>query len=118
MGQPVQHFEINSRDFRKAQQFYKQVFDWNIQEHEGMPYALIAPEGERSIGGGIGQVQEGQQPGITFYVTVDNLQAYLDRAEKSGGKTVLKPTPIPNVGSCAMFTDPDGNMVGLFRGQE
>jgi predicted enzyme related to lactoylglutathione lyase len=116
MGAPVVHWEISSGDYKKAQAFYQQVFDWKIQEHEGMPYALVAPEGEGSIGGGIGATQEGQGPSITFYVSVDDLQAYLDKAEAAGGKAVMPPTPIPGVGSCAMFADPDGNVIGLFKG--
>jgi predicted enzyme related to lactoylglutathione lyase len=118
MGKPVVHFEINSRDYKKAQDFYKHVFDWKMQEHEGMPYAVIAAEGDGSIGGGIGAVQEGQNPNVTFYVNVEDLQTYLDKATKAGGKTVLEPTPIPGVGSCAMFTDLDGNVIGLFKGGE
>lgn len=115
MGAPIVHFEISSRDYKKAQEFYRKVFDWKISEHEGMPYALVADEGEKSIGGGIGAVQDGQQPGVTFYARVNDLQAYLDKAEKAGGKTVLPPTPIPGVGACAMFTDLDGNVIGLFK---
>lgn len=116
MGAPVVHFEINARDYKKSQQFYGAVFDWKIKEHEGMPYALVESDGLNAIGGGIGQTQEGQQPGVTFYVNVDDLGAYLKRVEKAGGKTVLPPTPIPGIGSCAMFADPDGNVIGLFKG--
>ncbi len=116
MGMPVVHWEINSRDYKKAQKFYREVFNWTVTEHEGMPYAMVNDEGKGSIGGGIGNVQPGQNPSLTFYVSVDDLQAYLNKAERAGGKTVLPPTPIPGVGSCAMFADLDGNVVGLFKG--
>lgn len=115
MGSPVVHFEISSSDYKKAEKFYKSVFDWTTQGHEGMPYLLVQPEGDGSIGGGIGNTQEGQPTGVMFYVKVDDLQAYLDKAEKAGGKTKMPPTPIPGVGSCAMFTDFDGNVIGLFK---
>ena len=115
MGQPVVHFEIVARDYKKAMEFYGKVFDWTYNEPEGMPYGMVAPLGKDSIGGGIGPTQEGEQPYVTFYVQVDDLQTYLDKAEANGGKTVLKPTPIPGIGSCAMFTDLDGNAIGLFK---
>jgi predicted enzyme related to lactoylglutathione lyase len=53
---------------------------------------------------------------LTIYVLVDDLQASLDKAQSLGGKTVVPPTPIPNVGSFALFTDPEGHVIGLFKG--
>lgn len=114
MAQPVVHWEINSRNYKAAHKFYGELFDWDIQHNEEMKYGLVAPAGERSIGGGIGPAQN-DQPLLTFYVQVDDIQAYLDKAEKLGGKTLLGPTPIPGIGSCGMFADPDGLVVGLFK---
>jgi predicted enzyme related to lactoylglutathione lyase len=53
---------------------------------------------------------------VTVYVQVDDLAAYLARAESLGGKTAIKPTDIPGGGAFAMVQDPDGNMVGLYKG--
>src|SRR5262249_32497256 len=51
----------------------------------------------------------------TVYVETDNPQAVLDRAESLGGKTVVPVTVIPNFVTWAMFNDPDGLLVGLFK---
>lgn len=118
MPVPVVHFEITASDAGKSKAFYSKLFDWSFQTHEGFDYHLVGPANDKSIGGGLGPVQEGQSPMLTFYVQVDDLQKYLDKAEGLGGKTVLPPTPIPGVGSCAMFTDPDGLVIGLFKGQQ
>jgi predicted enzyme related to lactoylglutathione lyase len=46
---------------------------------------------------------------------VDDLQAYLDRAAKLGGRTVVPPTPLAgDFGSFAVLADPDGQLVGLW----
>ena len=46
-----------------------------------------------------------------FYVQVDDLQKYLDKAVKLGGKVCVPPIQIsPEIGWMAMFTDPDGNI--------
>lgn len=50
-----------------------------------------------------------------FYVQVDDLDAYLKKAESLGGRTVVPPTEIPNMVTFAMFADPDGNAVGLIK---
>jgi len=115
MGHPVVHFEIASKDYKKSQQFYKSLFDWKIEEPPGMPYGMISAEGDKSIGGGIGQVDGGKAPSLTFYVMVDDLQAYLKKAESLGGKTLVPPSPIPGIGHFAMFADPDGLAIGLFK---
>ena len=52
---------------------------------------------------------------MTFYAQVDDLQAYLDKAEQLGGMTVMPPTEIPNVVTLAMFSDPEGNIIGMVK---
>ena len=54
---------------------------------------------------------------MTFYVQVDDLQSYLNRAEELGGKTLVPPVEIPT-GSFAWMADPDGNIVGLWKPKE
>jgi hypothetical protein len=115
MASPVVHWEIGGTDPAKTREFYAKLFDWSVEVHEGMDYGLVQPAGEGSIGGGIGPVPPGGQPYVTFYVQVDDLQKALDKAESLGGKTVLPPTPIPDIGSCAMFTDPNGVAIGLYK---
>ena len=116
MGNPVCHFEIMGKDYQKSMGFYKDLFDWKISEHEGMSYGMVEAGAEKgAIGGGICPTQEGAPPSLTFYVLVDDLQAYLDKAVKLGGKPVVPPTPIPGIGGFAMFADLDGNVVGLFK---
>lgn len=115
MSQPVVHFEINVKDRAKSAEFYSQLFGWKTSTATGFDYSLVEPAHEKTIGGGIGPYQPGQGPSITFYVGADDLQASLNKAEKLGGRTVMPPTPIPGIGSCAMFADLDGNVVGLFK---
>ncbi|RME27066.1 MAG: VOC family protein [Candidatus Zixiibacteriota bacterium] len=117
MPKPVVHFEICGSDYQKTKQFYGELFEWSPQEWDGggMPYGMVEAAGDRAIGGGL-MATDGKFPTyVTFYVQVDDLQAYLDKAEKLGGKTIMPPTPIPGVGASAMFADPDGNMIGLFK---
>ena len=117
MPDPVVHFEICGSDYEKTKTFYSELFGWRPKEWEGGPskYGLVEPAGDRAIGGGL-MATDGRFPTfVTFYVQVDDLQKYLDKANELGGKTILPPTPIPGVGASAMFADPDGNMIGLFK---
>ncbi len=114
MGEPVVHWEIGAKDIGKIQEFYGKLFDWQI-ESVGFPGYSQVNTGQEGIRGGIMQIKEDIPPYVTFYVAVDDLQAYLDKAEALGGKTVVPPTPIPTIGAFAVFTDPEGHGIGLFQ---
>jgi predicted enzyme related to lactoylglutathione lyase len=109
VSNPVVHFEVNGRDGKKLQQFYSQLFGWKINAGNPMNYGVVeAAEG--GIGGGVGG---GGQSGVTFYIAVDDPQAYLNKIESMGGKTVVPVTTIPGMVTFAQFADPEGNIVGL-----
>ena len=76
---------------------------------------IVDTGSDTGIGGGIMQTPPLVPPYLTFYVGVDDLDKYLRRAQELGGSTVLGPMPVGQVGAFAMFADPDGNIVGLFR---
>jgi predicted enzyme related to lactoylglutathione lyase len=111
MGNPVVHFEIVAKDAAKSQEFYAKLFDWHIDADNPMSYGMVDTHSEGGIGGGI--TGEGANTGVTFYVQVDDLQAYLDKAESLGGKTIMPPMEIPDMVKLAVFSDPEGNVIGI-----
>ena len=116
MGQPVAFFEVISPDAGRAQAFYAELFGWAVQADPAMGgYALVdTGAGEGAIGGGIGPGEPGER-NVKIYMRVDDLDRYLDRAERLGGKRLVPPTDLPaGYGRFAVFTDPDGNPVGLW----
>ena len=119
MGQPVVHFEIAGKDATKLQDFYSELFDWKVKVNEAMGYGVVETGGEGGINGGIFSPPGGTPPYTMFYIHVDDLQAHLTRIESLGGKTVVAPMDIPGEGSSiAIFSDLDGNQVGLFSGEK
>jgi predicted enzyme related to lactoylglutathione lyase len=111
MGRPVVHFEIGCRNLQKTQDFYTQMFDWKMQPMG--PAAMIAGE----TGGIAGHMSAlGHEPHhyTIFYVEVDDVGAYLKKAEGLGGKTLVPPVKIPT-GTFAWMQDPEGNTVGLWK---
>ena len=115
MGQPVVHWEIASNDAKRLQEFYSKLFGWTVNSDNPMHYGIVDTRGQGGINGGIMQTERGMPSYVTFYVNVDDLQAYLDKAAALGAKTAVPPTPIPDMGAFAMFTDLDGNLIGLFK---
>ena len=114
MANQVSWFEVVGQDGEKLRSFYGDVFGWkfNVPSPE-MNYGMTEDAG---IGGGIGQAQGG--PGhATFYVGVADPQAALDKIEGAGGKTVVPVTEMEIV-TFAMFTDPEGHLVGLYKSDD
>jgi predicted enzyme related to lactoylglutathione lyase len=118
MGQPVVFFEVLSTDYERAQSFYRELFNWKINVDPALGgYGLVdTGAGEHAVGGGIGPPSRPGVTGVKFFVQVDDLDAYLDRAEALGGKRAVPPTDLPGeLGRYAIITDPDGNDVGLWH---
>lgn len=115
MGQPVVHFEITARNGKRLQDFYAKLFGWKIDASNPMNYGIVDTQSEGGIGGGIGPTDG--ESGVTFYIEVDDPQAYVDRIESAGGKTVVPVTEIPGMVTFAQFADPEGNVVGLVKGE-
>lgn len=118
MGNPVVHFQIAGPDGPALQQFYRDLFGWNVhtQGEEMGNYGLVHTN-EGGIGGGIMETTEDMPASnyVTFYIQVDDLQAALDKLFGLGGTTVMPPMEIaPGMGSIAMFTDPAHNTIGLY----
>jgi predicted enzyme related to lactoylglutathione lyase len=111
MGQPVVHFEIGCKDQARTEEFFGKLFGWAIQR--AGPASLI-DTGGGGINGHITALGHEPYRYVTVYVQVDDLQAYLAKAESLGGKTLVPPVEIP-AGSFAWFADPDGNTIGLWK---
>jgi predicted enzyme related to lactoylglutathione lyase len=117
MGQPVAFFEVVSPDQERAQKFYAELFGWQVNADPAMGgYALVdTGAGPDAIGGGIGTSDDPADRGVKIYMRVDDLDGYLDRAERLGGQRIGAPIDLPgDAGRIALFTDPDGNKVGLW----
>lgn len=112
MGQPVVHFEIGCSDMGKTADFFKRLFDWEVQAMG--PATMINTGASGGIQGHISSLGHEPHHYTIFYVKVDDVQTYLDKAAALGGKTLVPPVQIP-MGTFAWFADPEGNTIGLWK---
>ncbi|MAY80657.1 MAG: glyoxalase [Deltaproteobacteria bacterium] len=113
MSNPVVHFQIGGRNAAKLRGFYNEVFGWEVDE--ATPIGGIRTHAGTGIDGGLHQVDETQAPYLAVYVAVDDLEGTVAKAEQNGAKIIVPPTDVNGVGSFAMFTDPEGNCIGLWH---
>ena len=113
MGQPVVHFEIGCRNSTTTTEFYAQLFDWKMEPYG--PASMISTGASTGIQGHITSLGHEPHNYVAIYLQVDDLDAYLERAGKLGGKTLVPPTEVPGMGRFAWLADPEGTIVGLWK---
>ena len=116
MGNPVTFFEVVGTDPEALRRFYGDAFGWQMRPFPPIAgYAVVGPGSEGGATGGIGPAYDDDGPGhATFYVEVANLYEALQKVEDLGGRTVMEPTDLQGL-SIALFADPEGHLVGLFK---
>lgn len=120
MGNAVVHFEIMGKDAAGLQRYYQELFGWEVDTNNPVNYGMVPREGNVTpegigIGGGIAAAPEGYQGGVTFYVEVPDVEAGLAKAESLGGSRLMGPDKIMDQVEIGMFTDPEGNPIGLVK---
>jgi predicted enzyme related to lactoylglutathione lyase len=108
---PVGWVEIMGKDAARAQKFYGDLFGWKVDAANPMNYGMVQGD-DYPVGVGIAGSMDGK-PLVTAYVTVDDLQATLDKAKSLGGEIVMPPMDVPEGPKIAQFKDPDGNVIGI-----
>jgi uncharacterized protein len=109
----IVHVEIPTANAEQSGDFYNQLFGWKITPVPDMNYTLWEPE--VGPGGGFTQVGKDSKVGdVIIYVDSDDIDADLKKAEKLGGKVLVKKSEIPGTGWFGLFTDPTGNMIAVY----
>jgi predicted enzyme related to lactoylglutathione lyase len=111
---------------------YPQFYQWRnpMSEHHVVHVEFSAQDREAAgmnyttfdtgdVGGGFNPVSENNPAGtVLVYIGTDDIDASLAKAESLGGRTVTPKTEIPGTGWFGFFSDPTGNMIGLFTALE
>jgi predicted enzyme related to lactoylglutathione lyase len=122
---PVVHFEMPAEDRARVKKFYEEVFGWKMTQlgPEMGEYLLAATSpldennmhiNKGAINGGFYQKGEaGTIPHIV--ISVEDLAKHMEVVQNAGGKIQGEPMDIPGIGKFVMFTDSEGNRVGMLQ---
>jgi len=122
MSGRVVHFEVPFDNGDRAQAFYQSAFGWNMLPMPEMSYTMVStgPTGDQGpsepgyIGGGMMERNEFFR-GPVITIDVDDINATLAKIEELGGKIVRPRQEVGEMGFTAYFTDPEGNLTGLWQ---
>jgi hypothetical protein len=110
-GRFVWH-ELMTPDPGAAQGFYTAVAGWGTQPF-GDAYTMWTA-GSTPIGGVMALPDPTAPIGWLAYISVPDVQAAAAQLQSLGGRIIKAPAVIPNVGTFAIVTDPQGAMFCLF----
>lgn len=110
--------EIPATDFPRAVKFYEAILGINIEEMEMGDATLgVLPNDEGTVNVVLakGNDYKPTMDGAVLYLNAGNdLQPMLDRVKQNGGQILVPKTEIsPEMGYFALFTDTEGNKLGL-----
>ena len=123
MSGRVVHFEIPFDDGDRARRFYKEAFDWQVQEMPGMDYTMVTtgPRGDQGptepgyINGGMVARQNSPATGPVITVDVESIDVALERITDLGGSPLVPKQPVGEMGFAAYAKDTEGNVIGLWE---
>ena len=107
--------ELMTTDVAAARAFYGELLGWEMRDEPtpNEPYTLLKA-GNRDVGGMMAADDtQGALPAWMAYVTVDDVDKQVTRAEQLGGKLISPPRDIPDVGRFAVISDPQGAKLAL-----
>jgi len=119
-GRPIVHMEIVSNSPAAADKFYAEAFGWNIKVDPTFDYHQFQTSPEQ--GGAFIAPHEGneQYPDyklgqVLLYIGSDDIEADLVKIVELGGKVINPTFEIPGTGWMAVFQDPGGSRLALYK---
>lgn len=112
--------ELLTSDVKAAKSFYGQLFGWTYEDApmDDMTYTLVKAGGEEVAGIMPTPVESGPMPPAWgVYVTVDDIDAAAEKAVALGGKVLLPPQDVPEVGRFCVISDPQGAFISMITYQ-
>jgi len=109
----VCYIEMPAIDVNGSASFYKKVFGWNIRVRGDGNIAFDDTIGEVS-GTWITGRKASTEPGLLIYIMVDSVAATIDSVIANGGK-IVQPIGMDAPEITARFSDPAGNVIGLYQ---
>jgi len=112
--------ELATDDPQAAQQFYGQLFGWQIDISDDPQYggyAMGMIDGRAAAG--IGGKTDASRPTVwSLYVGTDYIEGLVGRVTQEGGTVVAPPFDVRDQGRMAVFQDPAGAFISAWQGTQ
>ena len=107
------YIEMPATDIARSSDFYQHVFGWNIRTRGDGSTAFDDTTGQVSGAWVIGR-PPATTPGLLVYIMVDSVAATVESVLANGGE-IVQPLGADAPEITARFSDPAGNVIGLYQ---
>ena len=107
------YIEMPATDIDLSASFYKTVFGWNIRQRGDGATAFDDTTGQVS-GAWVLNRKPMTEIGLLFYIMVDDIETSVKAVIENGG-AIVQPVGMDAPEITARFTDPGGNIIGLYQ---
>src|SRR5262245_26011620 len=113
MNGKICYLEMPAKVIGQSAAFYSQVFGWRIRQRGDGATAFDDTTGEVSGAWVLGR-PAWSEPGLLFYIMVDNIEATIQAVLAHGG-VIVQQLGVDAPEITARFRDPGGNIIGLYQ---
>jgi uncharacterized protein len=110
------YLEIPADDIEKSASFYESVFSWPLRDKGTEHVAFDDTVGVVS-GMWVADRKPSPEPGLLIYVMMDSVADTIEKVKANGGK-IVQPIGLDAPEITARFSDPFGNVLGLYQNPE
>lgn len=109
--------ELDTPDQKKCGEFYSKLIGWTRKEIDAGPmgtYTTFQQNG-KDVAGMMNPTGPIETPRWSAYIAVDNVNKCAALVKSLGGKILVNPHDIPDVGRVCMISDPVGAVICLMQ---
>lgn len=109
--------EVMEKDPTATVTFYSELFGWKSEPMDMGPAGTyhVFKRDDKPAAGCMAAPDAGAPAVWMSSVAVDDVDATAKRAEKLGATILAQPADIPGIGRFALFSDPTGAVLGLYK---
>src|SRR5262249_10332217 len=96
MGSPVTDWQIITTQPEKVQEFYTDLFGWDINTNNALGYRMVDTGSEKGINGGIWPAPPDAPSFIQLFIEVDDVSEMVQKAVAKGAKVLIPPQKLPD----------------------
>ncbi len=112
-------YDLMTTDMKAASDFYSKVIGWQAMDSGMTPPYTVLSMGSSMVAGIMGVPSEaaasGAPPSWTGHISVDDVDASVEKITAAGGSVHRPPTDIPGVGRFSVVADPHGAVFVVFK---
>jgi len=115
MPNPVNHFQIMSKEPEVTAKFYSELFGWRVSDPLAMGYRNINTGTDEGIRGSIWPMPGGTPSFAQLFIAVDDVREAASKARKLGARLLIPAIKLPDGSEMSVLSDPQGMPFAIWK---